>query len=92
MKENGKLPNKRNFLITGIFNSGFQEFDATYIIGDIRHVQLINKWQPTEVGAFEVFRRRFLKNQRKRREVYKEIPPTYNSITIEEKYYSIFNG
>ena len=90
MKENGKMPNKRNFLITGIFNSGFQEFDATYIIGDIRHIQLINKWQPTEVGAFEVFVDDFTKIKEKGEEVYNEIPPTYNSITIEDKYYSIF--
>ena len=90
MKENGKLPNKRNFLITGIYNSGFQEFDATYIIGDIRHVQLINKWQPTQVGAFEVFVDDFTQLKEKGEEVYKEIPPTYNSITIAEKYYSIF--
>ena len=90
MKENGKLPNKRNFLITGVFNSGFQEFDAAYIIGDIRHVQLINKWQPTEVGSFEVFVADFSKIKEKGEEVYKEIPPIYNSVTIEEKYYSIF--
>ena len=90
MKENGKLPNKRNFLITGIYNSGFQEFDATYVIGDIRHVQLINKWQPTEVGAFEVFVDDFTQLKEKGEEVYKEIPPTYNSTTIAEKYYSIF--
>jgi lipoprotein-releasing system permease protein len=90
MKENGKLPNKRNFKITGIYNSGFQEFDATYVIGDIRHVQRINKWQSTEVGAFEVFIDDFSKIKEKGEAVYKEIPATYNSTTIEEKYYSIF--
>jgi lipoprotein-releasing system permease protein len=90
MKENGKLPNKRNFKITGIYNSGFQEFDATYVIGDIRHVQRINKWQATEVGAFEVFIDDFSKIKEKGEAVYKEIPSTFNSTTIEEKYYSIF--
>ena len=90
MKEDGKLPNKRNFLITGIFNSGFPEFDKTFILGDIRHIQRINKWQPSEVGAFEVFVTDFSKIKEKGEEVYKEIPPTYNSITIEEKYHSIF--
>ena len=45
MKDNGsKLPNLRIFQIVGIYNSGFQEFDATYIIGDIRHIQKINKY------------------------------------------------
>jgi lipoprotein-releasing system permease protein len=90
MKESGKLPNKRNFKITGIYNSGFQEFDATYVIGDIRHVQRINKWLPSEVGAFEVFIDDFSKIKEKGEAVYKEIPATYNSTTIEEKYYSIF--
>ena len=56
IKENqNQPPNIRRFKITGIFNSGFQEFDATYIIGDIRHIQRINKWRPDQVGAFEVF-------------------------------------
>ncbi|MET0759447.1 MAG: ABC transporter permease, partial [Flavobacterium sp.] len=56
MKEDSnQMPNLRVFQITGIYNSGFQEFDATYIIGDIRHLQRINKWKPDQVGAFEVF-------------------------------------
>lgn len=90
MKEEGKLPNLRNFKIVGIYNSGFQEFDATYIIGDIRHVQRINKWQPDQVGAFEVFIDDFSKIKEKGEEIYAEIPPTYNSVTIEEKYFNIF--
>jgi lipoprotein-releasing system permease protein len=56
MKEGqSKLPNIRRFKIVGIFNSGFQEFDATYVLGDIRHMQRINKWKADQVGAFEVF-------------------------------------
>jgi len=90
MKEEGKLPNLRNFKIVGIYNSGFQEFDATYIIGDIRHVQRINKWQKDQVGAFEVFIDDFSKIKEKGEEIYAEIPPTYNSVTIEEKYFNIF--
>ena len=90
MKEEGKLPNLRNFKIVGIYNSGFQEFDATYIIGDIRHLQRINKWQKDEVGAFEVFLDDFSMIKEKGEEIYDEIPPTYNSITIEEKYFNIF--
>jgi lipoprotein-releasing system permease protein len=56
IKENqNQLPNIRRFKISGVFNSGFQQFDATYIIGDIRHIQRINKWQSNQIGAFEVF-------------------------------------
>ena len=90
LKESGKKPNLRNFKILGIYNSGFQEFDATYIIGDIRHIQRINKWEDNQIGAFEVFIDDFTQIKEKGQEVYKEIPPTYNSVTIAEKYYSIF--
>lgn len=90
LKESGSRYNLRNFKIVGIYNSGFQEFDATYILGDIRHIQKINKWTENQVGAFEVFIDDFTQIKEKGEEIYKEIPPTYNSITIEEKYYSIF--
>jgi lipoprotein-releasing system permease protein len=37
-----KLPNIRRFKIVGILIR-FQEFDATYVLGDIRHMQRIKK-------------------------------------------------
>ncbi len=90
LKDGGSGYNLRSFVISGIFNSGFQEFDANFIIGDIRHVQKMNKWQPTQVGQFEVFLNDFSTIQQKGKEIYKAIPPTYNSVTIAEKYYGIF--
>lgn len=91
MKEDSnQLPNLRVFEITGIYNSGFQEFDATYIIGDIRHIQRINKWNPDQVGAFEVFLDDFNTIKEKGEEVYKQTNSTLDTKTIEEKYYYIF--
>lgn len=92
MKEGGNgMPNLRRFELVGIYNSGFQEFDATYIIGDIRHVQRINKWSKDQVGAFEVFVDDFTKLEEKGLEVYKSIPSTLNSVTIKEKFVNIFD-
>lgn len=91
MKENSsQKPNLRVFKIVGIFNSGFQEFDATYVIGDIRHLQRINKWSPTQVGAFEVFVSDFNTIQSKGTEVYQQTSSTLNTQTIVEKYVYIF--
>lgn len=90
MKENGEGYNLRNFKIVGVYNSGFQEFDATYVIGDIRHVQRINKWKPDEVGTFEVFVNDFTQIEQKGQEVYQETSSTLDSQTIVEKYYYIF--
>lgn len=88
MKEKGY--NLRNFDIVGIFNSGFQEFDATYIIGDIRHMQRINKWAPDQIGAFEVFVDDFNTIESTGEQVYAQTASTLDSKTIIEKYSYIF--
>jgi lipoprotein-releasing system permease protein len=92
IKENqNQLPNIRHFEITGIFNSGFQEFDATYILGDIRHIQRINKWSPNQIGAFEIFVDDFDQIQSVGEEVYQQTPSNLDSKTIIEKYSYIFD-
>jgi lipoprotein-releasing system permease protein len=92
IKENqNQLPNIRRFKITGIFNSGFQEFDATYILGDIRHVQRMNKWTPNQIGAFEIFVQDFDQIQSVGEDVYQQTPSNLDSKTIIEKYSYIFD-
>jgi len=89
-EDQNKLPNIRRFKIVGIFNSGFQEFDATYIIGDIRHIQRINKWEPNQVGAFEVFAKDFSNIKTVGEQVYEQTSSTLDTKTIIEKYSYIF--
>nr|WP_315174857.1 FtsX-like permease family protein [uncultured Flavobacterium sp.] len=89
MKPNGY--NVRNFKIVGIFNSGFQEFDASYILGDIRHIQRLNKWTENQVGAFEVFVKDFNAIEIVGEKVYQETSSTLDSRTIVEKYSYIFD-
>ena len=88
MKEKGY--NLRNFDIVGIFNSGFQEFDATYIIGDIHHMQRINKWTTDQIGAFEVFVDDFNTIEATGEQVYAQTASTLDTKTIIEKYSYIF--
>jgi lipoprotein-releasing system permease protein len=94
--EVNKYPNKRNFEIVGVFDSGFQDFDGNFIIGDIRHIQRMNKWEKDEVGAFEVFVTDFDQIEALGSKVYKATFNKQNqakpldSKTIVEKYYFIF--
>ncbi|MBB4801331.1 lipoprotein-releasing system permease protein [Flavobacterium nitrogenifigens] len=90
-EEQGKLPNSRRFKIVGIFNSGFQDFDATYIIGDIRHIQRINKWNEDQIGAFEVFVNDFNEIKSVGNLVYEKTSSTLDTETIVEKYSYIFD-
>ncbi len=91
MKQTGNgSPNLRRFKIIGIYNSGFQEFDATYIIGDIRHIQKLNHWQTDQVGSFEVFINNFDQIEQKGDQVYKKIDSKLDTKTIVQKFPIIF--
>ena len=81
----------RKFNIVGLFRSGFDEIDNSLLFGDIKHIQLINKWKSNEVGLIEVFvdNHKNLKNINEI--IYQKTPSNYNSINIESKYSSIFD-
>ena len=85
-----QAPNSRKFEVVGIFDSGFEEFDETFIIGDLRHIQRINKWKEDQVGGFEVFIHDFDRLRNTGAEVYQTIDPTLNALTTAEKYPAIF--
>lgn len=88
--EGNQVPSIRKFNIVGVFNSGFQELDETYFIGDIKHVQRLNKWKSKEVGNFEVFIRDHSDLTVIAEEIYKNTPSHMNTTTVAEKYASIF--
>ncbi len=91
VKDNpNKIPNSRKFTVAGIYNSGFNEFDETYLIGDIRHIQKINKWGEGKVGGFEIFTHDFSDLDKTGFEIYNSIDSTLNAYTIAEKFPAIF--
>ena len=90
-EDNISIPNQRNFTICGIYSSGFQQFDASYILVDIRQLQKINKWKANQTGFFEVFIENFDQMNSIGEYIYNLIPPEYDSQTIAQKYPTIFD-
>lgn len=88
--EVSKTPRSRGFNIVGIYNSGFQQFDEQFVITDIRHIQRLNKWEPDQIGAFEVFVKDFDQIIPIGNEVYDATGSTLDTQTIRTKYASIF--
>ena len=85
-----KLPFIRTFTVSGIYNSGFQELDETYLLGDIKHIRFFNKWEDNQIGHFEVFIDDYSQLVQKEEEIYQNISSFFTSKTVEEKYVTVF--
>jgi lipoprotein-releasing system permease protein len=40
--------------ICGLYNTGMEEFDNLFVLGDLQQVQRLNNWQPDQISGFEV--------------------------------------
>lgn len=89
-KNSSTPPRTRAFTISGLYNSGFQQFDTQFIIGDIRHIQRLNKWEPDQIGAFELFVNDFDLIEQTNNEVYDAIGSMLDTQTIRNRFYAIF--
>lgn len=88
--ESNTRPRLIAFQLTGIYNSGFKEFDDQFMIADIQQIQRINKWEANQVGNFEVFVKDFDQINRTTREIYQTIDSFLNASSIKEQYPTIF--
>ena len=84
-------PNERIFKVAGIYKSGFNEFDEVYFIGDIRHIQKMNKWQMDEIGSIEVIIENFDEIDNVTQQLYDETSSALNVLSIKERFPEIFN-
>jgi lipoprotein-releasing system permease protein len=89
-EDQDRLPRSVGLTISGIFDSGFKEFDETYIIADLKQIQRLNDWSVDEIGQFELFVKDFDDIQEVGYKVYEEVDSFLNASTIVELYPSIF--
>ncbi len=89
MKSDQRGSIARGFTISGIYDSGLSEYDSKFIIGDIRHLQKIYKWDDG-VGRFEIFIRDFDRMDKVSRELNIITPPMLFASSIRMQYTSIF--
>jgi len=49
-----KPPRMRKFIISGIYDTGLEDFDKKFILADIKHVQKLNGWDKNQISGFEI--------------------------------------
>ncbi len=81
----------RKFKICGIYDTGLEEFDKLYVIGDLHHIQKLNNWNSGDVGGYEIFIRDFDDLDRMGVYVYHQVGFSLDASTIKMLYQQIFD-
>lgn len=85
-----KLPRSIKYNIVGIYDSGLKEFDEVYMLGDLRHIQRLNKWTKDQIGHFEVFVENYNDLDHTWENILKETPGQLDVVTVKQAYPTIF--
>lgn len=81
---------KRKFEIVGIYHTGVEEVDKTFVIGDIDLIKKLNNWQDDEVGGFELTVNDFNLVDSNALALMNFLPPQIKAVTVQENYPLIF--
>lgn len=87
---NEGLPKRRKFKIVGLFFSGFPDIDENLVYADLRQVQRLNQWNENQIGGYEVFVKSFSQVSQTSNQLYAGLPSELNSISISDRFSSIF--
>jgi lipoprotein-releasing system permease protein len=47
-------PRMRRFEVSGIYETSLEEFDRTFVLADINHIQRLNDWNDNQISGFEI--------------------------------------
>ncbi|MBC8155031.1 MAG: ABC transporter permease [Bacteroidetes bacterium] len=84
-------PRPRKLMVSGIYETGLEEFDNTVILGDIRLIQRLNNWGPDSVGSYEIFVDDFTRLDETSRDVFDRITPDMRLAKVTEQYRPLFD-
>ena len=84
-------PRVRKFIIAGIYETGFGDFDDLIVMADIRHIQKLNGWERNQVGGFEILIDNFDQLDKITAKVYEQIPYNLNAQSIKEQNPQLFD-
>jgi len=85
------MPKRRSCNIIGLFNTGFADYDDTYIIGHLDLIRSLYGWDENQVGAFEVFLSDDSNLDSESNIIYDSIDAIIDVQNIEEQFPEIFN-
>ena len=86
-----KSKTARRLTVAGIFKIGIEEYDKNFAICDLNLVRRLNKWEPNQIGGYELFLKDYLKTDSVSAKIYDGLPQSWYSRSIKEVYPNIFD-
>ena len=83
-------PRNRRLRVTGIFDTGLEEFDEKIIVGDIDLIRRLNDWKEDEVGGYEVFVEDFDEIDDAEEQIIDIINPSLTTKRADDEYLEMF--
>ena len=80
----------RPFTIRGIFSTGIDDVDKTYVLGDASLINRLNGWNADEIGGYELKVTDFEHINQAADQLDNILPVKLKSYTVEENYQTIF--
>jgi lipoprotein-releasing system permease protein len=81
---------KRKFKIVGIFTTGVEDVDKTFVIGDMNLIRKINNWPADNIGGYEIRVADFNQLDAANEAIGNVIPTQLKTFTVVENFGSIF--
>lgn len=91
-REGGEYEQRiKDFYISGIYETGFEEYDKKIVFVDVAQIQKLNYWEKDQVGGIEVILRDYNKIDKVGSYVYDLVGQNLNAQTIKETNSTIFS-
>ena len=90
MQEAPKPPRIRNYTVAGIYETGLEDIDNNFIVGNFGQIKRLNRWDDNQAGGFEVFIDDFDKIDERAQFLKAEIPFDLTAESLKRKNEKIF--
>ena len=91
IQEGQERPRTRKLTVTGLYKTGIEVYDRTYVLGDIGLIRKLNNWSDSTIGGYEVVLKDYAKMDGISMDLFRKIPTGWDSKTMKEVYPEIFD-
>jgi lipoprotein-releasing system permease protein len=81
----------RKFIVSGIYNTGLEDFDNKYLLCDVRQIQKLNNWDSTMYAGVEVSIKDFNNLDLITAQINEIIPTDWIASSIKEQFPQLFD-